>query len=344
MVKLRLLLQNFVEPDYGWALDETVMLHVKNGDAPSTAHLWRSPPCVVLGNLRLSDDKVSLLERNGIRIIRRVSDGPTFYAGDGAVLFGFIIDTSEPVFPRNLNELYNLVFSPLIETVEGLLPGCSYDGMSYLSSGDSTVSQVSQFWYYDVLVFQGVIYLDVDSDLVNSLGVLPRRVSSVARLSSRKVSVEDFVDEAVLRLREKPWADPFESGLTELEERTLSRVLESKYRSLDWNLNFSPPYAYGKLLIEALTAYPPTKMCHRVVENIREAIRISGEEERIELRVWSRGRGLPPGVFVSNGVIDAAKKSQIPGVVINGELKFGRTVPTVEDLVKAIMEEIVRIK
>ena len=140
------------------------------------------------------------MERNGIRIIRRVSDGPTFYAGDGAVLFGFIVDTSEPVFPRDLNELYNLVFSPLIETVEGLLPGCSYGGMSYLSSGDSTVSQASQFWYYDVLVFQGVIYLDVDSDLVNSLGVLPRRVSSVARLSSRKVSVEDFVDEAVLRL------------------------------------------------------------------------------------------------------------------------------------------------
>ena len=66
--------------------------------------------------------------------------------------------------------------------------------------GDSIVSQVSQFRHYDVLVFQGVIYLDVDSDLVNSLGVLPRRVSSVARLSSRKVSVEDFVDEAVLRL------------------------------------------------------------------------------------------------------------------------------------------------
>ncbi|MEX2706903.1 MAG: hypothetical protein Q6352_016855 [Candidatus Freyrarchaeum guaymaensis] len=59
------------------------------------------------------------MERNGIRIIRKVPDGPTFHAGDGAVLFGFIVDTSEPVFPRDLNELYNLVFSPLIETVEG---------------------------------------------------------------------------------------------------------------------------------------------------------------------------------------------------------------------------------
>lgn len=54
--ELRLFIQNQVEPDLGWALDETIMLHVKNGDVPSTVHFWTSPPSIVLGILRLDQD------------------------------------------------------------------------------------------------------------------------------------------------------------------------------------------------------------------------------------------------------------------------------------------------
>ncbi|MFB0559763.1 MAG: biotin/lipoate A/B protein ligase family protein [Candidatus Lokiarchaeia archaeon] len=341
--ELRLFSQNRVEPDLGWALDEIIMLHVKNGDAPSSVHFWKSPPSIVLGNLRLNQDQIDFSKTRDIRIIRRVTDGPTFYTDEKSVLFGFILDTSGPGYPQELNELYQLVYSPIIETIENYGLRCSYDNLSYLFADDTVISQVSQFWYYDVLVFQGVIYLDIDVELINSSGILPKKVSSLTQLSSKKISINTFIEEALQKIKENYGANLFEGGLTELEEKTLDRVLKTKYQSQKWNLEFSPPLAYGKLLIEVLTASPPTRMCLQVEKNLKEAIRKSGEEEKIELRVWRRGKGLPPGAFVSKGLIDAAKKSQIPGVAINGELKYGRTVPNTDDFLNSINEEIVRI-
>lgn len=342
--ELRLFIQDIVEPSQGWALDETIMLHVKGGDAPNSVHFWRSPPSIVLGNLRLNQEQMSFLEGKNVNVIRRVTDGPTFYADEGSLLFGFILDTRDPLFPRELNDLYRLVNSPIIETIENFGLKCAFDNTSYLFVDDVVISQVSQFWYYDVLVFQGVVYLDVDVDFANSAGILPKKVSSLTRLSSGKKTIKEFIGEASQRIREKFGATLVEGSLTDLEKNTFERVLETKYHSPKWNLEFSPPLAYGKLLIEVLTASPPTKMCSQIEKNVKEGIKMSGNEEEIELRIWRRGRGLPPGVTVTNGLIEAAKKSQIPAVIVNGELKYGRTVPTPEEFSNIIREEIKRIK
>ncbi|MGQ9721863.1 MAG: lipoyl protein ligase domain-containing protein [Candidatus Jordarchaeum sp.] len=342
--ELRLFTQNQVEPDLGWALDETIMLHVKSGDAPSSVHFWRSPPSIVLGNLRLKQDQMNFLNGKNIKIIRRVTDGPTFYTDEGSLLFGFILDTNDPFFPKELNDLYRLIYSPIIETIENCGLNCTFDKMSYLFVGDVVISQVSQFWYYDVLVFQGVIYLDSDVEFVNSAGILSKKISSLTRLSSKKKSINEFIEEALQRIREKFEATLVEGSLTDLEKKTLDRVLKTKYQSPKWNLEFSPPLAYGKLLIEILTASPPTKTCLQIEKNMKEAIRKSEEEEKIELRVWRRGKGLPPGASITDGLIEAAKRSQIPAVIINGELKYGRTVLSPEEFLSSIREEIVRIK
>jgi lipoate-protein ligase A len=342
--ELRIFIQDLVEPSLGWALDETIMLHVKGGDAPNTVHFWRSPPSIVLGNLRLNQDQMSFLKEKNVRIIRRVTDGPTFYTDEGSLLFAFILDTRDPLFPRDLNDLYRLVYAPIIETIENFGVKCAFDNTSYLFVDDVVTSQVSQFWYYDILVFQGVVYLDVDVDFANSAGILPKKVSSLTRLSSSKKTVKEFIEEASRRIREKFGATLIEGSLTDLENKTFERVLKTKYQSPRWNLEFSPPLAYGKLLIEVLTASPPTKMCLQIEKNVKEGIKMSGNEEEIELRIWRRGRGLPPGVTVTNGLIEAAKKSQIPAVIVNGELKYGRTVPTPEEFSNIVREEIKRIK
>lgn len=342
--ELRLLTQNQVEPSLGWALDETIMLHVEGRDAPSSVHFWRSSPSIVLGNLRLNKNQMNFLNGKNIKIIRRITDGPTLYTDEGSLLFGFILDTSDPFFPKELNDLYRLVYSPLIETIENCGLNCTFDNMSYLFVDDAAISQVSQFWYYDVLVFQGVIYLDVDVEYINSAGILSKKISSLTQLSSKKKSVNEFIEEASQRIRKKFETNLVEGSLTDLEKKTFDRVLKTKYQSPKWNLEFSPPLAYGKLLIEILTASPPTKMCSQIEKNMKEAIRKSAEEEKIELRVWRRGKGLPPGVSVTNGLIEAAKRSQIPAVIINGELKYGRVVPTPEEFLSGIREELVKIK
>lgn len=48
------------------------------------------------------------------------------------------------------------------------------------------ISQVSQFWYYDVLVFQGVLYMDIDVEFANASRLLPKKVPASYKLRHEK--------------------------------------------------------------------------------------------------------------------------------------------------------------
>ena len=65
---------------------------------------------------------------------------------------------------------------------------------------------------------------------------------------------------------------------------------------------------------------------------------VSGFEEDLEIRVWRRGLGIPPGVPVTPGLAKAGKKSIIPAIIVNGKLVFGRDPPKREELRRVIEE------
>ncbi|MBS7268796.1 MAG: hypothetical protein KIH10_08185, partial [Candidatus Freyarchaeota archaeon] len=99
-----------------------------------------------------------------------------------------------------------------------------------------------------------------------------------------------------------------------------------------------------KLLIELLLDNPPTETCSEIEENVKKAIEQSGEEQKIELRIWRKGEARPPGTTVSKGLIEAGKNSLIPAIIINGTLKFTRTSPSQEKILESIKEEMNKIK
>ena len=44
--------------------------------------------------------------------------------------------------------------------------------------------------------------------------------------------------------------------------------------------------------------------------------------------------------MLSNGLKEAAKERMIPAIIVDGELKFGKGVPTKDELRKAVLEGI----
>lgn len=340
----RLIVNNSLNPDIGFAMDETVMLYVNMSLVPSTVHFWSCKPTLSIGENTLTKDEIENLKKRDVEIVRRHTSGPSFFADEGSLLFSFIINTNEFDLPKNLTELYETVYRPIIRAIRTYGFPCSYEDLFYLSKNGIVVSQVTQFWYYDVLVFQGVIYLETNIDVPNRLNLLSRKITCIKNFYKESIPKEEFIRNICLKIKTELKVDLVEEDLTWEERTLLERVLKSKYQSEKWLVYGVPPLAYGKLLIELLTAYPPTKMCSKMEENVKNAIKLSQEEEKIELRIWRRGKGRPPGTIVSAGLIDAAKKSQIPAVIVNGALKFNKMVPSHEQILESIREEIERIK
>ncbi|MHA1603848.1 MAG: lipoate--protein ligase family protein [Candidatus Freyarchaeota archaeon] len=342
--KLRLLIDGVLEPSLGFAMDETIMLCVHKSLVPSTIHFWSCRPTLSVAVETLREEEIEELKQRGVEVVRRHTIGPSFYADEKSVIFSFILNTKKLDLPENITELYSTLYQPVVRAVRSYGVPCTYDGLFYLGRGWKPVSQSGQFWYYDVLVFQGVVYLETDVDVPNRLNLLPREVTCLQSLYQGSVPKEDFIRNTCLKIRAELGVELVRGDLTLEEEALLKRVLKSKYHSERWLLYGIPPLAYGNLLIEVLTANPPTEKCAETVENVKEAIKLSQEEDRIELRVWRSGEARPPGTFVSSGLVEAAKNSRIPAVTVNGILKFSRRAPSKTEVLESIREEIKKIR
>lgn len=342
--EVRLIVNGCLDPYIGFAMDETIMLHVHESLVPSTVHFWSCKPTLSIGEDILEKEEIDNLKKLSIEIVRRQTFGPRFFVDEKSLIFTFIIDTSIFDLPKNINDLYATIYNPIIRAIRSYGIPCGYVDLFYLSENWKTVSQVTQSWYYDVLVFQGVVYLETNVDIPNRLNLLPRKITCIKNLYGESVSREEFIKNTCIKIINELKVNLVKGNLTQDEKESLRGVLESKYKSEKWLLYGIPPLAYGKLLIELLLDNPPTKICSKLEENVKKAIELSGEEQKIELRIWKKGEARPPGTLVSKGLIDAGKISLIPAVIVNGDLKFSRMVPSKEQILEIIQEEINNIK
>ena len=91
-----------------------------------------------------------------------------------------------------------------------------------------------------------------------------------------------------------------------------------------------------KVRVEVLTANPPTLKCREVVMNLKKAIQ--GLEPYLEIYVIKLGQTLPQGIFPTQGLVRAFKTRSIPGIVIDGHLKFSRVVPRPDEIRREIIK------
>lgn len=92
-----------------------------------------------------------------------------------------------------------------------------------------------------------------------------------------------------------------------------------------------------KTLVEVYVAYPPTSKCRELVRLINEAT--ADLQDRVKVVVWSGKTALPPDVKeISRGFKWAIKLHITPAVIVNGDVKFGRSIPQPSELRKAILD------
>ncbi|MEX2724250.1 MAG: biotin/lipoate A/B protein ligase family protein [Candidatus Freyarchaeota archaeon] len=337
--EIRLIINDHLNPQVGFAIDETIMIQVYNSLSPSTIHFWSCKPTLSIGDDALEEEEINTLKRHGIELARRHTFGPGFYVDENTLVFSFIINTKNFDLPNNIQETYATIYSPIIRAVRSYGVPCIYEDPFYLVEDGKIVSQATQFWYYDVLVFQGVVYLDTNFTVPNRLNLLPRMITSIKNRYKESLSKEEFIKNTCIKIINDFKVKLVKGDLTPQEKGFLKTVLETKYTTEKWLLYGIPPLAYGKLLIELLLDNPPTETCSEIEENVKKAIEQSGEAQKIELRIWRKGEARPPGTTVSKGLIQAGKNSLIPAIIINGNLKFTRTAPSQEQILESIKEE-----
>ncbi|MEM2901944.1 MAG: hypothetical protein QXO32_04365 [Candidatus Bathyarchaeia archaeon] len=325
---------------------EEAMLQATRGESPSnTLRVWRSGKAAVVGSSVDVEASVNLeaCRSLGVPIVRSPSSLRTVYQDQGTLNLTYLVDQRR-LFPglESLIEVYRRLYSPLVKALAGLgLDVMLGESAQTMLVGDRRVSEAGACFYYDWILFR--VSLNVETDLSTAARVLkkPPPATTVGGELGGKVDVVE-VERALIEGISTQLEVKLQTGQpTPAELKLAEKLLEAKYSKDDWNLHMKAPLTLKDVLVDVYVAYPPTRSCVQLVKNVKSAL--EGFMDRVELRVWMRGKGLegkgvPPGVVMPGGLIRASKESIIPAVIINGEISFSRDVPSMDELKSKVLQ------
>lgn len=335
------------------AVNEAIFRSRREGLTQDTLRLWQSPNSVILGTSCSYGINVNheACRKYGIEIVRAVSISPgVLYQDRGSLNFTVAADAT---FLKHLIKNYQPVLSEYQVLNEGVAKGLQRFGVNVKAdhSGiyidNRRISEALPLWFYDFLLFQGTLRIDTDLDIHNEVirtkwyHEKKDALTSLSHEMGKDIQIDEVKKGLVQGVEERLGIRFEEQSLAEDEQKLINKLNRVKYSLSIWNVNAHQPFLFGmgKTTVEVFVAYPPTSMCRKLIELVNDVV--SGLQDEVKVMIWMRGKGIyqhGPYPEISSALRGAQKRSIIPVIIINGELKFRESVPSKEALRKALLD------
>jgi lipoate-protein ligase A len=329
------------------AYEEATLLARHQEQTVGTIRVWQNESAVLLGNsgeigISVNEDRCKL---NNVTIVRRASSGKTIYQDHGTLNLTYVINQKN-LFPEtdNLTEIYRQLCEPVAYGISkfGVKAKVGDYGQSILAEG-KRLCDVSVNFYYDLVLFGLSININTNMNVLRQVLKQEDDTTTLSTVLGRTVSMEDAWNMLLHAITGHFRLTVENQNFTPSEENLAKRLYEIKYSKDEWTIHGKAPLSLRDVLVDLYVAYPPTRSCKEIIENVNSAI--TEIKDKVELRIWMHGRGLngqrcPPGVIMTGGLIKASKESIIPAIIINGEIAFSRDVPSKGDLRNRIVQGI----
>jgi lipoate-protein ligase A len=348
----RLLDYSSADPKMNWAINEAIFRSRREGLTKNTLRLWQSPKSVVLGGAASygHDADHEACQKYGVEIIRAASvSSEVLYQDMGSLNFTIAADVA-PF--KNLIENYKPILSEYQILNEGVAKGLQRFDVdlkadpSGIYVDQRRISEALPYWFQDLLLFQGMLYIDTDLDVYNEVIRTKRyhekkdALTTLTRELGKKIQVDEAKKALVQGVEERLGVRFEAQAVTEDEQKLIEKLHRVKYSSSEWNVKAHEPFliGMGKIPVEIYVANPPTSMCRELISLVNDVV--SDLQEEIKVMIWMRGRGMfqhGPYPEMSKALVAADKESRIPVIIINGQLKFSKAIPSKEDLRKTLL-------
>ncbi|MEM2896301.1 MAG: hypothetical protein QXG01_01800 [Candidatus Bathyarchaeia archaeon] len=338
----RLLNYSDATPAKNLALDEALMIAKHEKALPNVLRFWStSSRCITLGCFENADYVVDFenCRKNEVTILRRVSGGQVMYMDEGNLNFTIAIDESSFQNAKDLVKAIKL----LCECFSSALKEFNMDtevepyGQGIILN-DKKVLEVGNHCFYEQTLIQGTVFVSTNLRILDK--ILRHKVLDYTTLSleaKKPIGLNEVARSIITSFKNSLRAEFKAENLSEFETRVAERLYKIKYGKEGWNLKKEWPLSWKDVLIEVFVAYPLTSKCKRMIDVVEKAI--VNLKDSVELRVYKRGLGIPPGVTITRGLNQAAKDSIIPSIIVNGELAFGEKIPSEDELKRVIVKK-----
>ncbi|MGY5859156.1 MAG: biotin/lipoate A/B protein ligase family protein [Candidatus Thorarchaeota archaeon] len=236
------------------AIDESIMLAIKEGNAPPTLRFYRwKPSAVSIGTFQGMHDEVDIdfCRSNNVDYIRRITGGgAVFHDYEGEITYSILMPKKHPLAKTDIIDSYKLLCSGIIKAFDHLGIKAEFKPINDVITGGKKVSGNAMTRRHGCLLQHGTILLDLDVTQMFTILKVPlekisdkmisdvkERVTSIRDILNRPVAIEELQDAMTRGFSEALNIDLQSSKLSKEEAQTATKLAKEKYSTDDWNFS-----------------------------------------------------------------------------------------------------------
>ncbi|KMY49038.1 lipoate--protein ligase [Peribacillus loiseleuriae] len=237
------------DPQMNLAIEEYIL---KNLDINETYLLFYiNGPSIIIGKNQNTIEEINTeyVEKNGIKVVRRLSGGGAVYHDLGNLNFSFITKDDGQSFHD-----FKKFTEPVVKALSKLGIHAEISGRNDILAEGRKISGIAQFstrgrmFTHGTLLFNSemdhiVSSLKVKKDKIESKGIksVRSRVANIAEFLGNPMTIEEFRSLILKYIYEENEIIP-EYVLTEDDWIKINELSKERYQNWDWNYGKSPKF------------------------------------------------------------------------------------------------------
>jgi lipoate-protein ligase A len=220
-----------------------------------TFMVWQNEPSVIVGKHQNTSREINhhFIESRNLPVIRRITGGGTVYHDLGNINFSFIYTDRK----ENMVD-FNYFTRPVILFLQKLGLDACFEGKNNITVDGIKVSGNSAHIYKNKVLHHGTLLFNTDLVALEqaiadreehykdkSIRSIRSSVTNISDLLTIKISEEEFID-LFQKFIFSYFPGAFKDGLNSIENESISRLVEDKYKKYEWNFGYSPEYKYDE--------------------------------------------------------------------------------------------------
>ena len=223
--------------------------------------LWRNENAIIVGKHQntLAEINVEHVEANKVNVVRRLSGGGAVFHDLGNINFTFISNAKEGA---DIKIDFKFFTMPIIEVLKEMGINAEFsgrndlliEGQKFSGNAEHIYHQKKRTLHHGTLLFASEI-----ADLSAALKVNPlkfqdkavksfrSRVTNISSHLKEPLTVIEFY-EMVVDYISKKYEDVQFYTYTPEDIAAIEALVESKYKTWEWNFGYSPKYAFQKMI------------------------------------------------------------------------------------------------
>jgi len=217
--------------------------------------LYRNDPSIIVGKHQNTMEEINIdfVNRNNIKVVRRLSGGGTVYHDLGNLNFTFILNGID----KKLID-FKRYSQPIVDALNGLGLDAKFEGRNDIRINGKKVSGNAEHIFKKRVLHHGTLLFESNLHNLNeAIRIIPgsyqsnsvksvrSNVANISEYLPKSITIDDF-SKILIEFIVRTYKDVTDYQFNDQDHQKIKLLIENRYSKWEWNYGYSPTYTVSK--------------------------------------------------------------------------------------------------